>query len=56
MVDHVALSYPDLDAVITHLKATGIPILEGPYRFGNTRAIMIQDPDGLGLELIEIRP
>jgi catechol 2,3-dioxygenase-like lactoylglutathione lyase family enzyme len=56
VVDHVGLAYPDLDAVIAHLKATGVPILEGPYAFGQTRAIMIQDLDGLSLELIEIRP
>ena len=56
VVDHVALSYPDLDAVMAHLKETGVAIQEGPYRFGDTRAIMIQDLDGLSLELIEIRP
>ena len=56
VVDHVGLAYPDLDAVMAHLKATGVPILEGPYRFGGSRAIMVQDLDGLSLELIEIRP
>ena len=55
VVDHVALAYPDLEAVIAHLKSTGVPILEGPYSFGNTRAVMIQDLDGLALELIEER-
>jgi hypothetical protein len=54
VVDHVGLSYPNLDAVIAHLKETGVPILQGPYKFGNTRAIMIEDLDGLGLELIEM--
>ncbi|HYL35580.1 MAG TPA: MBL fold metallo-hydrolase [Bryobacteraceae bacterium] len=54
VVDHVALAYPDLDAVIAHLKATGVPILKGPYAFGSARAIMIQDLDGLSLELIEM--
>jgi len=53
VVDHVALSYPDLDAVIAHLKATGVPIENGPYSFGTSRAVMIKDPDGLSLELIE---
>ena len=55
VVDHVALAYPDLDAVISHLKLRGVPILQGPYAFGATRAIMIRDLDGLSLELIEIR-
>jgi catechol 2,3-dioxygenase-like lactoylglutathione lyase family enzyme len=53
VVDHVALTYPNLDAVIAHLKATGVPIVNGPYAFGSTRAIMIADLDGLSLELIE---
>jgi catechol 2,3-dioxygenase-like lactoylglutathione lyase family enzyme len=55
VVDHVALSYPDLDAVIAHLRDTGVRILKGPYRFGDTRAVLIEDPDGLGIELIEKR-
>ena len=49
----MALAYPDLDVVMKHLKATGVPIVKGPYRFGNARAIMIDDLDGLALELIE---
>lgn len=55
VVDHVALSFPDLNVVMAHLKSTNVPIVRGPYKFGNTRAIMIEDPDGLGLELIEIK-
>ena len=53
VVDHIGLSYPDLDAVIAHLEATGVPILEGPYPFGETRAVLIEDPNGLAYELIE---
>ena len=56
MVDHVAFGYPDLDRVLTHLAATGVPIVEGPYAFGETRAILIEDLDGLALELIEMQP
>ena len=55
VVDHVALAFPDLDAVIAHLKATGVPIVSGPYPFGDTRAILIEDLDGLALELIEAK-
>ena len=36
-----------------HLAAAGIPILEGPYPLGDTRAVLIEDLDGLALELIE---
>ena len=53
VVDHVGLVYPDLEPVIMHLETAGIPILEGPYPFGETRAILIEDLDGLALELIE---
>ncbi len=53
VVNHVAVTYPDLDPVLAHLKATGVPILEGPYPFGETRAVLIEDLDGLALELIE---
>ena len=53
VVDHVAISYPDLDPVLAHLEAAGVPILEGPYPFGDTRAALIEDLDGLAIELVE---
>ncbi len=53
VMDHVGLSYPDLEPVMAHLAAAGIPIVEGPYPFGDTRALLIEDLDGLALELIE---
>lgn len=53
VVDHMGLSYPDLDPIIAHLESAGIPIVEGPYPFGDGRAILIEDLDGLALELIE---
>jgi hypothetical protein len=53
VVDHIGLSYPSLDPVIARLKATGVRILEGPYKFADTRAVLIEDPDGLAFELIE---
>ena len=55
MDDHIGLAFPDLDAVIAHLKATGVPILSGPYKLADTRAVMIEDMDGLGLELVEVK-
>ena len=53
VVDHVAISYSDLDPLLAHLAAAGIPILEGPYPFGDSRAVLIEDLDGLALELVE---
>ena len=55
VVDHIGLTYPDLDPVLAHLAATGVELLEGPYGFGDTRAVLIEDLDGLVLELIEER-
>ena len=56
VVDHVAISYTDLDPVLAHLEARGVPILEGPYPFGESRAVLIEDLDGMALELIEAGP
>jgi len=53
VVDHIGLSYPSLEPVMAHLRSQNIQILEGPYRFADTRAILIEDPDGLAFELIE---
>ena len=53
VVDHIGLTYPDLDAVIAHLEAKMVPIIEGPYTFGETRAVLVEDPNGLAFELIE---
>lgn len=55
VIDHLGFTYPDLDAVIAHLKSRKVPILEGPYKLGDARAILIEDLDGLALELIEAR-
>jgi len=56
VVDHIGLTYPDLDKVIAHLRATNVRIAQGPYKFGDTRALLIEDPDGLAFELIEAKP
>ena len=31
----------------------GVKVLEAPHAFGDTRAFMIEDPDGLAIELVE---
>lgn len=51
--DHIAFTYPDLDAQVARLRNEGVTILEEPYPFGDTRAAMIEDLDGLAIELIE---
>ena len=54
-LDHVAFSVRGLDALLEQLRRARVKILEEPYRFGDTRAAMIEDPDGLAIELIEER-
>ncbi len=51
--DHVAFTYPDLDTQVARLRNEGVTILQEPYPFGDTRAAMIEDLDGLAIELIE---
>jgi len=53
VVDHIGLVYPDLNPVLAHLKSANIRILEGPYKLADTRAVLIEDLDGLAFELIE---
>ena len=51
-LDHVAFSVADFDALFARLERAGVTILEAPHPFGATRAFMIQDPDGLAIELV----
>jgi hypothetical protein len=55
VADHIALSYPSLDQVIAHLRSRNVKIVEGPYKLADTRAIMIEDPDGLSIEILEAK-
>ncbi len=52
-LDHVAFIVDDLDEMLVRLRGAGVKILRQPYAFGTTRAFMIEDPDGLAIELIE---
>lgn len=53
VLDHVAFSVLNFDALFAHLQATRTTILEHPHPFGDTRAFMIEDPDGLAIEIVE---
>ena len=55
LYDHVALSVADLDAWIAKLRGEGVTFLEGPYRLGDTRAVMIEGPSREAIELVEIK-
>ncbi|MEP6492116.1 MAG: VOC family protein [bacterium] len=55
VLDHVAFAVNDFDALYAKLRRDGVKVLEAPHAFGSTRAFMIEDPDGLAIELVEIR-
>ena len=55
MQDHIGLSVGDLDAWIGKLKGDGVTLLDGPYRLGDTRAVMIEGPSREAIELVEAR-
>jgi catechol 2,3-dioxygenase-like lactoylglutathione lyase family enzyme len=56
VLDHVAFEVDDFDALYERLRRDGVRILEAPHSFGDTRAFMIEDPDGLAIELVAARP
>ncbi len=53
--DHLAFGVADLDAWIDKLKGEDVTFLDGPYRLGDTRAVMIEGPSREALELVEVR-
>jgi hypothetical protein len=55
MQDHIGLSVTDLDSWVGKLRGEGVTFLEGPYRFGETRAVMIEGPSREAIELIEVK-
>jgi hypothetical protein len=52
--DHLAFSVSDLDAWVAKLRGESVALLDGPYRLGETRAVMIEGPSREALELVEI--
>ena len=54
LIDHIGLGIVDLDDWIDKLRAEDVVILDGPYDFGETRAVMIEGPSRELLELVEI--
>lgn len=57
VVDHIAVSYPDVGAELERLRKSGVKVLEELHRFGNSdaRAAMIEGPDSINIELVERR-
>ena len=55
IVDHWALSVADLAPTVDRLKSEGIKFLEEIHPWGNTRAAMIEGPDRIAIELVEVK-
>src|SRR5262245_14379251 len=58
VVDHIALSIPDLAGALDRLRKSGVKVLEELHQFGDSkmRAAMIEGPDSIAIELIEAAP
>jgi hypothetical protein len=55
MQDHIGLGVTDLDAWVDKLKGEGVALVDGPYRLGDTRAVMIEGPSREAIELVEVK-
>ena len=55
IVDHWALSTSDLTATVSRLKQEGIKFLEEIHPWGSARAAMIEGPDRIAIELVEVK-
>jgi predicted enzyme related to lactoylglutathione lyase len=57
VVDHIAIGVVDLTATLDRLQKSGVKVIKESYRFGDsrTRAAMIEGPDAIAIELIEIK-
>jgi hypothetical protein len=53
--DHWALSTADLDATVARLKRENVKVLEEIRPWGNSRAAMIEGPDRIAIELVEVK-
>ncbi len=55
IVDHWALQVADLTPTVARLKREGVKILEEIHTWGSTRAAMIEGPDRIAIELVELK-
>lgn len=55
IVDHWALSTADLDKTVTRLKGENVKFLQEIHPWGNTRTAMIEGPDRVAIELVEVK-
>ena len=53
--DHWALSTGNLDATVARLKTEGVKFLDEIHPWGSSRAAMIEGPDRIAIELVEVK-
>jgi hypothetical protein len=53
--DHWALSTANLDTTVARLKREGVKFLEDIHAWGTSRAAMIEGPDRIAIELVEVK-
>ena len=54
-VDHIGLSVANLSDTLGRLQREGVTILDPIRPWGNTRAAMIEGPDQVAIELVEVK-
>jgi len=55
LVDHWAVSTADLNATVDRLKREGVKVLEEIHPWGSLRAAMIEGPDRIAIEIVEVK-
>jgi catechol 2,3-dioxygenase-like lactoylglutathione lyase family enzyme len=57
VVDHIAVCVPDVPIALDRMRKSGVRVLEEPHPFGNGEmtAAMIEGPDSIAIELIEVK-
>lgn len=53
--DHLAIACGDLDAAMATLRSRGAVVLAAPVTTANTSTAMIEGPDHIAIELVEIK-
>jgi len=53
--DHWAVSTADLDKTVARLKSEGVKFLEEIKPWGTSRAAMVEGPDRIAIEIVEIK-
>ena len=55
IVRSLGAEHAELDATVARLKSEGVKFLEEIHPWGNSRAAMIEGPDRIAIELVEVK-